>query len=95
MAQETAFGKQRLETKHYVPNSLENLDNIVLKTGDKTESVNNNERISKLFQNTYGQPIVDITPKSLQNNSDEKKDCKIANDDQSVNTTVVTHKTVL
>lgn len=69
--EETAFGKhRRVEIKHQIPNSLKDLKNVIFETGKSTESINNPDKISRLFPNTYGQPIVNIIPKSSKSSDD-------------------------
>ncbi len=50
--------KARAEYKVKLPKSLLNGANVEIITGKSTESVNDQEKIKKLFPNTYGMPIL-------------------------------------
>ena len=57
----TPLFKDRLKFKPIVPNIIKNLDEIQIADGPKTEAPADQAELKKLFHNTYGQPVCDIS----------------------------------
>ena len=57
----TPLFKDRLKFKPIIPDIIKNLDSIQIADGPKTEAPADQAELKKLFKNTYGQPVCDIS----------------------------------
>jgi pyrophosphate--fructose-6-phosphate 1-phosphotransferase len=57
----TPLFKDRLTFKPIIPEIIKNLDDVQIADGPKTEAPADQAELKKLFKNTYGQPVCDIS----------------------------------
>ncbi|MGN0006333.1 MAG: diphosphate--fructose-6-phosphate 1-phosphotransferase [Candidatus Gastranaerophilaceae bacterium] len=73
MKQLSPLQKERLKYQPKLPASLQNgINKLVMTKGEKTQSVANQEEISKLFKNSYGMPVVTFSTSDKETVSEQK-----------------------
>ena len=73
MKQLSPLQKERLKYQPKLPASLQNgINKLVMTKGEKTQSVANQEEISKLFKNSYGMPVVTFSTSDKETASEPK-----------------------
>ncbi len=73
MKQLSPLQKERLKYQPKLPASLQNgINKLVMTKGEKTQSVANQDEISKLFKNSYGMPVVTFSTSDKETVSEPK-----------------------